>query len=1330
MAKYISNRQQNLKIGIVSYTEDETVLEVIGNVGIGTTNATSKLWVNGDGYFVGVLTATSFFGNGSGLTNLIGVGAGIAVKDSGTVVGTAGTIDFGDNLTVSAISAGIVTVTGSAGGGSSQFVTTAAGIHTLSNVGIGTTNPTSKLHVVGDARITGILTIGTSSVVLDGANNKIYVGSGVTISATEISIGSNIIGSGGFSGNASSATYATNAGIATNLKGGVIGNIPYQSAADTTAFLTNGGSGTILQSNGVGNAPTWVTPAAAAGAITGLTIRDEDNIVSGLNSVSTLNFVGSIVSVASTAGIATITFLDYVSNAGIATFSTNAGIATFATSSGIATYATNAGIATFATSAGIATFSTNAGIATFATSAGIATYATNAGISTFATSAGIATYATNAGIATNLKGGVIGNIPYQSAADTTAFLTNGGSGTILQSNGVGNAPTWVTPAAAAAITGLTIRDEGTIVGGANSVSTLNFVGSIVSVASTAGIATITFLDYVSNAGIATFATSSGIATFATNAGVSTYATNAGIATFSTNAGIATNVIGGISSVTQLNVSGISTFNNGPVLIGGGTSTGTAGQVLQVTGINSSVYIGGSVGLGTTNPTSKLFVVGDVRVSGVVTATTFVGELTGTATSTTNIPNLTGVITSVGTATTLGSFTSAQLATALTDETGSGSAVFATSPTLVTPALGAATATSIVVGSGVTINASGINAAAGIITASQLSTGASGTGININTDTISGPATLTIDPAAVGDNTGAVRIKGDLYVDGTQFIVNSTTIELADFNVGIATTVGTDALLDGAGIGIGSTGIRKTLTWNDTSDSLKSSENFDVASGKVYKVDGTSVLSNTTLGSSVVNSSLTSVGTLGSLSVGNVYSTGIITASSFSGNASSATFATNAGIATNLKGGVIGNIPYQSAADTTAFLTNGDSGKVLQSNGVGNAPTWVTPAAANAITGLTIRDEGTIVGGANSVSTLNFVGSIVSVASTAGIATITFLDYVSNSGIATNLKGGLTGNIHYQSAADTTAFLTNGGSGTILQSNGVGIVPTWVTPAPAGAITGLTISDEGTIVGGANSISALNFVGSIVSVASTAGIATITFTAAAASAGEFNTGITNSVQIKPLSFESSVFTFPSTAGKQYVIETINVANVDTSVGIGTTVNIIASIQDSTGEQTYIAYNVPIVTGGLIELLKNPIVAGPSDVIKMWATNGGYSGVSTALEVYMNYDEYTSTEYIRKYASTVSIATTNITGIFTSTTYASVIKSIHLTNRTDSGDYPVSVTITNGVTTTFLAKDLIIPRYSTVDILDRPKRVDLNGKISIGVGQTSTIDVIIAGKQITS
>ena len=82
---------------------------------------------------------------------------------------------------------------------------------------------------------------------------------------------------------------------------------------------------------------------------------------------------------------------------------------------------------------------------------------------------------------------------------------------------------------------------------------------------------------------------------------------------------------------------------------------------------------------------------DAFFDGTVTSDAFAGPLTGDVTGnadtvTTNA-NLTGHVTSVGNAAVLGSFSSAQLATAVTDETGSGAAVFATSPTLVTPALG-------------------------------------------------------------------------------------------------------------------------------------------------------------------------------------------------------------------------------------------------------------------------------------------------------------------------------------------------------------------------------------------------------------------------------------------------------------------------------------------------------------------------------------------------------------------------------------------------------------------------------------------------------------------
>lgn len=85
-----------------------------------------------------------------------------------------------------------------------------------------------------------------------------------------------------------------------------------------------------------------------------------------------------------------------------------------------------------------------------------------------------------------------------------------------------------------------------------------------------------------------------------------------------------------------------------------------------------------------------------------------GSILGNAATVTTNANTTGAVVCTGNACLLGSFSSSNLLTALSDETGSGSAVFANSPTLVTPNLGTP---STLVGTNITGTASGLTAGA-------------------------------------------------------------------------------------------------------------------------------------------------------------------------------------------------------------------------------------------------------------------------------------------------------------------------------------------------------------------------------------------------------------------------------------------------------------------------------------------------------------------------------------------------------------------------------------------------------------------------------------------
>jgi len=611
-------------------------------------------------------------------------------------------------------------------------------------------------------------------------------------------------------------------------------------------------------------------------------------------------------------------------------------------------------------------------------------------------------------------------------------------------------------------------------------------------------------------------------------------------------------------------------------------------------------------------------------------------------------------------------------------------------------------------------------ASSTITGTEFHTGASGSAIRVTSNTISGPATFTLDPAAVGDNTGKVVIAGDLQVDGTTTTVNSTTVNIVDKNIQVATGSANDAAANGGGITIASGDGNKTFQFEATGDNLASSEHLNIASGKSYKINNTSVLNATTLGSGVVNSSLTSVGTLTSLDVSGLVGIGSLTVAGIStfsggvflpdnkrikiGNTASSpdleiyhsgnnAFLTNttgftalkssngilylSGNSTHIRSGDDGEtqavfndngsvdlyhnnvktfntnangikvqgptggsaILYlhadQGSDDTDKFRFKVDDGgpfKIendasgswetsIQVNGNGsvdlyhdNAKKLETSNTGVTITGKTESDSLDVDGvagigsltvagistfsddikipadnkklifgvdeelsithtGSNSdivhvgtgrlrllgnyftianaagnqdyiranlsssvtlyhsgnakfatsATGVDITGTVVAdgldVSGHAGIGSITVAGVTtSTGGFVGNLTGNVTGNVTgnltgtatlatdlaingtnqllYQASNNDSAILPTGNAGQILQSSGSGAAPQWVTSAPAGAIEGITIRDESSIVGSANSISTINFIGQSVTAdaAVAAGIATVTINA--------------------------------------------------------------------------------------------------------------------------------------------------------------------------------------------------------------------------------------------
>jgi len=198
-------------------------------------------------------------------------------------------------------------------------------------------------------------------------------------------------------------------------------------------------------------------------------------------------------------------------------------------------------------------------------------------------------------------------------------------------------------------------------------------------------------------------------------------------------------------------------------------------------VDDSLWIGktGSNTLSIGGPGSFVTLTSNQTISGIKTftgATVLGTPASGTLTNCTGLPVSTG-LSGLGSnvATFLATPSSTNLASAVTDETGSGSLVFATSPVLVTPNLGTPSA-------GTLTNCTGLTLTTGVTGTLPVANG--GTGVTSSTG--SGSVVLSASPTLTGTvgcsnltSTGNIIVGGNLTVNGTTTTVNSTITTLDD-----------------------------------------------------------------------------------------------------------------------------------------------------------------------------------------------------------------------------------------------------------------------------------------------------------------------------------------------------------------------------------------------------------------------------------------------------------------------------------------------------------------------------------------------------------------------
>jgi hypothetical protein len=241
---------------------------------------------------------------------------------------------------------------------------------------------------------------------------------------------------------------------------------------------------------------------------------------------------------------------------------------------------------------------------------------------------------------------------------------------------------------------------------------------------------------------------------------------------------------------------------------------------------------------------------------------------------------------------------------------------------------------------------------------------------------------------------------------------------------------------------------------------------------------------------------------------------------------------------------------------------------------------------------------------------------------------------------------------------------------------------------------------------------------------------LTGIAAGGDGADFNTGLTTTAYASASDnidgFTAIGVTFPTTAGKRYLVTSMHITNVSPS-----DLYLTSRIDYNSGQNVPLTNRVIIPYQGSLEIVDESFITNPSDNLRFAAFTGigtDAGGVTNGLDCWVTYETKDDTNYIG-IGSTVP--TTGNHTVFTSNTNPSTINTINLTNYSNFVDVDASVSIYRGGTIRqgYLAYNLTIPQNSTVQILPRAKRLNASDTIVVNAGIGSALSVNIAGKYIT-